>query len=142
MASPRRVAGRRGRARRVRRGVAPWRDRGTRTDARRGEAMKKAALVLLCTLPALLAMAACASPIVGGNCESGYINCHGACIDPRTDPHNCAACGQSCPASAPFCSAMMCVVDAGPPDLGTDAGIEMGPRDLGPDLSFDAGYHG
>ena len=102
--------------------------------------MKHAALLLAALLP--LALGACASPIVGGACETGYTNCHAQCIDTRNDPLNCSGCGIVCPTTAPFCASSMCVTDAGPPDLGFDSGFDAGPpRDLGPDLDFDGGYH-
>jgi hypothetical protein len=50
--------------------------------------------------------------IHGGNCvascNGGATDCDGACVDTTTDPANCGACGNTCPADK-VCAASMCV---------------------------------
>jgi hypothetical protein len=82
---------------------------------------------LLSLLP--LALGACASAIVGGECEEGYSVCHGACVDLRNDSTNCGFCGNNC-SGASSCVAGACVIGEG--------GLDLGSRDLGGDDAGDA----
>jgi hypothetical protein len=68
-------------------------------------------------------LAACASPIVGAECVEGYSVCRGACVDLRSDPANCGACGNACGVGG-TCAAGVCVAG--------DAGLDGGRADLGP----------
>lgn len=52
----------------------------------------------------------------GGNtppCDLGELECADLCVDVRTDPTSCGACGVRC-AAAQFCEAGVCVDDCGP----------------------------
>jgi hypothetical protein len=73
-------------------------------------------------------LAACGSPIVGGECRPGFVICDGACVDLDSDPAHCGACGRDCGAFA--CSEGMCTRE--PRDPGTDGGGGV-PRDGGVD---------
>ncbi len=95
---------------------------------------------------ALLALAGCASPIVGGECLQGYNACDGQCVELATDPNNCGRCGRAC-SSDEMCVFGSCVgtEDAGPDaqvDGGVDAEVDAG-IDAGPDAAMpDAGDGG
>jgi len=80
---------------------------------------------------ALLAVAGCASPIVGAECAEPFTACDGRCVDLSSDPSHCGACGNGCPDG--LCVDGTCpgtpMVDGGSADGSTD----MGPADAGRD---------
>jgi hypothetical protein len=41
-------------------------------------------------------------------CATGTVCCSGTCTYVNSDPHNCGACGNVCPASAPICNQGVC----------------------------------
>jgi len=60
-------------------------------------------------------------------CPSGQTGCSGACATLTNDPHNCNACGATCPYG--LCQSSMCVASffgAGHPNPGTGTAISLG----------------
>ena len=53
-------------------------------------------------------------------CATGTACCNGACTAVNSDPHNCGACGNVCPASAPICSQGTCSTSSKNCPPGTD----------------------
>jgi hypothetical protein len=41
-------------------------------------------------------------------CSAGTACCNGTCTSMNSDPHNCGACGNVCPAAAPICNQGTC----------------------------------
>jgi hypothetical protein len=44
----------------------------------------------------------------GNACEPGLTSCAPTCVDTRTDPNNCGACGNACSGAAPLCFGGAC----------------------------------
>ena len=44
----------------------------------------------------LVALAGCASPVVGAECRPGYTVCESECVDLESDRRHCGACGNAC----------------------------------------------
>jgi hypothetical protein len=60
-------------------------------------------------------------------CPSGQTGCSGSCVTLTNDPHNCNACGVTCPYG--LCQTSMCVASffgAGHPNPGTGTAISLG----------------
>lgn len=70
--------------------------------------------LLLAALAGVEISLACTSGgVVGGECRPGLHVCGGACVDLSTDPQNCGACDQICPAGSACTSAACVAGDAG-----------------------------
>ena len=80
--------------------------------------MMRCVLSFVWTL-SVLALAGCATPLVGGECRDDFTPCDGVCVDLQTDRHNCGACGNAC-APAEACVVGICVLDD---DGGVDGGL-------------------
>lgn len=46
-------------------------------------------------------------------CPAGQTLCNGTCVNLKTNPYNCGACGNVCPPSAKYCVGGVCVCPAG-----------------------------
>ena len=51
---------------------------------------------IACPVPAAHGAAACVDDQCELDCESGYVQCPGACVDLNSDPDNCGTCGHEC----------------------------------------------
>lgn len=78
--------------------------------------------------------ASCASPIVGGECEVGFEQCHHTCVDTQNDPNNCGGCSIMCGAGG-ICVEGMCELSDG----GRLDASDMTLVDGGPDATVDSG---
>lgn len=85
-------------------------------------------------------LAACGSPLVGGECLPEYAICDHACVDLDTDFRNCGACGNDC--GAYVCDEGVCTDRLRMPD-GPDSTMPDATMDGEmPDADIDAGPDG
>ncbi|MCU0655721.1 MAG: hypothetical protein MUF64_10680 [Polyangiaceae bacterium] len=63
--------------------------------------------------------ASCSTGICIRSCSQGQQECNGACVDTKSDPKHCGACGQAC-AAAQNCSNGVCKVLCDLPSLSCD----------------------
>lgn len=90
-------------------------------------------LSVIASFALLAAVTGCAGPIVGGECEVGFSQCHHTCVDTQNDPNNCGGCGVMC---SGVCQEGECTSGDG----GRDADMTM--SDGGADGSTDASNDG
>jgi hypothetical protein len=75
---------------------------------------------LACPVPAAHGTASCVANQCQIDCEGGFVECPGACVDINNDPDNCGTCGRRCSGSQ-VCLSSNCVSGArGAPDLAYD----------------------
>ncbi len=68
----------------------------------------------------------CSSGVVGGDCRSGYIECHGRCLDPSADPSNCGDCDNACTSGECVSGQCTTVVDASTGGAGGSSSLDGG----------------
>src|SRR5262245_36051147 len=65
--------------------------------------------IVCCDEPDPYEEGACVNGQCTYQCVDGAVDCGGGCTPLGADPYNCGACGNVCPASAPFCDFGTCV---------------------------------
>ncbi|MBI5478109.1 MAG: hypothetical protein HY906_04595, partial [Deltaproteobacteria bacterium] len=63
-----------------------------------------------CPVPAVHGTASCVDGRCQIDCDAGFVECPGACVDLNTDPDNCGTCGWEC-TSAQVCRSSNCVAN-------------------------------